>query len=160
MTHFSQIYKYATAFVLCGSAMFFIVIGQGLFWALDRAPPFKALGYTSQPTPQGQTTTIKVKVKRDLGRMCSVTYSRLFLDSKGVAWDLTEGVRLMTAKSLDELDKRNPDMLTIKVTVPEGAALGKGSVMTVLEYACTPVHQLYPIQMVVVNDVEVLPKNE
>ncbi|MDO9277120.1 MAG: hypothetical protein Q7U05_00975 [Polaromonas sp.] len=160
MSNFAKLYRLATFLLVFGASMVCVAVGQVVVWAMDRTPPFVVNSYTSSPTHRGETAKIKVTVKRDLTRMCSVTYSRMFLDAKGVAWDLTEGVRLMTAKSLDELDKRNPDMLAIKIKVPDQAAVGKGSVMTVLEYVCNPVHQLYPIPMVMVTDVDVLPKKE
>ena len=156
MTNFSRIYKMATILVFCGAAMFLAAIGQVVTWTFDRKPPFIMKSYVSEPTQRGSMAVVSVKVQRDLSRLCSVTYSRMFLDASGVMWDLTEGVRVMTAKALDELDRRNPDALTIKVLIPAGAALGKGSIMTVLEYVCNPVHQAYPIPLVMLTDVQVL----
>ncbi len=160
MSNFAKLDRVATFLLVFGASMVCVATGQVVLWAMDRTPPFVVNGYTSNPTHRGEIVKIKVDVKRELDRMCSVTYSRMFLDAKGVTWDLTEGVRLMTAKSLDELDRRNPDMLVIKIKVPEQAAAGRGSVMTVLEYVCNPVHQLYPIPMVMVTDVDVLLKKE
>jgi hypothetical protein len=156
MTNFSQLYKAATIVLLCGLSMFFVSVGQVVIWAMDRKAPFEVLSYRSTPTTRGNLVTINVEVKRHLSRMCGVTYSRVFIDSEGVTWDLTEGVRLMTAQALNELDKRNPSMLTIKVKVPQKAAVGPGAVMTVMEYTCNPIHQLYPIPVVMLTSIQVI----
>lgn len=155
MTNFSKVYKLATVLVVCGSSMFLIVLGQIAMWTREREPPFELQSYTAEPTQRGEVAVIYAKVHRDLSRMCSTTYSRTFIDSSNVPWDLTEGVRLMTANALYELDRRSPNSLTIKVRIPAGASVGKGSVMTVLEYVCNPVHQLYPIPLVLITNVEV-----
>jgi hypothetical protein len=157
MTNFSQLYKVATIVLLCGLSMFFVSVGQAVVWAMDRTPPFEVLSYKATPAPRGELVTINIEVKRDLSRMCGVTYSRVFVDSDGVTWDLTEGVRLMTAQALNELDKRNPSMLTLKIKVPQKASIGQGTVMTVMEYICNPVHQLYPIPLVMLTSIQVIP---
>ena len=153
---YAKAYKIATNMIIAGTLMMFVVTGQVVAWSMDREPPFTVVSSVSFPAKAGEVAAIRSVVKRDLDRKCSVTYSRMFIDSKGVAWDLTEGVRLMTASALNELDKRNPDSLVVKVTIPRESSEGIGSLLTVLEYTCNPVHQLYPIPVVMMTDVEVV----
>lgn len=156
MTNYEKLYKAASIMLITGAVLLLLILGQVFLWALDRSPPFSVVNYQVTPVQAGQMAVVNVSVKRDLSRMCSVTYSRMFLDSKGVTWDLTEGVRVMTAQALNELDRRNPSALTIKISIPAAAAIGPGTIMTVLEYICNPVHQAYPIPVVMLTNVEVL----
>ena len=92
----------------------------------------------------------------DLDRKCSVTYSRIFYDASGAQFDITPGVQMMTDVALNDLNRRTPDSLILSITVPPKAAPGKGALISVLDYVCNPVQQLYPVSMLVTIDVEVL----
>lgn len=155
-SNFSKMYRATTFFLVCGTAMFFLAIGQIAVWALERTPPFVVLGYTAAPVHAGYSAVVSARVHRDLDRLCSVNYSRVFIDGKGVVFDLTEGVRLMTAQALAELDKRSPDSITFSVTIPSTAAPGSGAIITAMEYQCNPVHQAKPIPVIMVSKIEIL----
>ena len=154
--NFSILYRIATCFTVFGTAMFFLAAGQVIVWAMDRTPPFVVIDHSAKAALQGETATVTARVRRALTRSCSLTYSRTFIDSKGSVYDLSEGVRLLTAQALVELDKRSPDQITFKVTVPKTAAPGPGSVFTAMEYTCNPIHQLYPIPVVMISKVDIL----
>lgn len=139
-----------------GALLLFFVGGQVLLWGLDRRVPFEMVGYTVNPALAGDTVIVRAQVRRDLARRCSVTYSRVFFDSAGSRFDLTTGAQMMNADALDDLNRRTPDSLVISVTVPPKAAPGKGALVTALDYVCNPVHQMYPVPMLLTMDVEVL----
>lgn len=156
MNNFDRIYKLASVSLVIGSMAFFLALGQVVIWGFDRAAPFHVIEYDAPPTHRGDTAVIKIGVKRDLARKCSVTYSRMFIDSKGSTFDLTDGVRMLGAAALDELNRHNPDGLTLRVKIPEAAESGRAVVLTSLEYVCNPLHQVYPIPITMTNDIIVL----
>lgn len=142
--------------IVVGGMAFLFAFGQVAIWTADRAAPFHVIEYDAPPTRRGNVVVIKIGVKRDLARRCSVTYSRMFIDAKGSTFDLTEGMRMMGATALDELNRRNPDGLTLKIKIPEAAEPGRAVVLTALEYVCNPLHQIYPIQVTMTNELIVL----
>lgn len=141
-----------TGALLC--VLFALTIG---YWVLDRDVPFKMESYTVEPVRPGLTTVVRAKVVRDLDRRCSVVFSRTFYDSQGTRYELTEGVQLMNAVALEAYNERSPDMLAFSVIVPIAASPGEGVVMTALNYECNPIHQFFPISMVLEMKVKVLP---
>ena len=155
-SNFSKLYRAATVVTVCGTVMFFLAVAQMVVWAMERTPPFTVLGYVAAPVRAGDTAIVSARVRRDLDRLCSVTYSRVLIDGKGVVFDLTEGVRLMTAQALAELDKRSPDKITFSVNIPVTASAGPGAVITAMEYQCNPIHQAKPIPVIMVSKVEIL----
>ncbi len=124
-------------------------------WAADRHPPFELLSYSADPVQPGETFLIRAHVRRDLHRMCGVKYTRLFFDSRGARYELTDNTQFMNAEALYKMNKINPGRLTVADTVPPHAARGPAQIMTVLDYTCNPVHQVYPISVVLVMDLEV-----
>lgn len=149
--------RIATAVVLAGLLLFAVALGQVLMWGLDRRAPFELDSYTANPARPGDAAIIRASVRRDLSRRCSVTYSRMFFDASGARFDVTMGAQLMNAQALDDLNRRSPDALVLSVTVPPLAAPGMGQLVSVLDYVCNPMHQLYPVAVLMTMDVEVLP---
>ena len=149
--------KATTLLVAIGSALCMIFAGQLAWWAAERSPPFEMMSYAIAPARAGETTIARALVKRDLDRRCSVVFSRVFFDSNGTRWELTEGTQMMNSSALEAYNLRSPDTLAFAVTVPATAKPGTGSVMTVLDYYCNPVHQSYPIPVVLTMNMEVLP---
>lgn len=149
-------YRAVWVVILCGAAAFLGVTLQLSLWWLDNKPPFLLIAYTVSPTERGDLAILRVNVKRDLSRDCSVTYSRMFYDAEGTRTELTPDVQLMTAEAINDLDARTPDKLVITVRVPKEAAKGLGAVVTPLEYVCNPLHQLYPIHLLLRMNLEVL----
>lgn len=156
MNMIDRIFKAASVLVLFGSLLCCIAAGQVIIWALDRDAPFVMLDYSADAAVPGSASVIRAVVRRDLSRHCGVMFSRHFFDSQGVRFELGDGAQMMNSMSLDELNRRNPDSLAFSVAVPLYAAKGRGSVVTVLNYQCNPVHQLYPVPMVLNMNLEVL----
>lgn len=146
----------ATIFLATGSLCLFGVVGQIIAWSLDYQPPFALLEYSAKAARPGEMTVVDAKVRRELHRRCSVTFSRVFFDSVGARFELTDGVQMMNALALDAFNKISPERLLLKFPIPEGASPGPGSVMTTLDYVCNPVHQWHPIPVVFTMKVEVL----
>lgn len=120
-------------------SMFIVLVclAQVVWWVFDTTPPFSVLSYTSTPTRAGGSTRIEAIVKRDLGRDCSVIFSRHLFDASGVRFDIT-GQQMMSASALKTLNEISPDKLRLNIAVPAIAAPGRALVTTVLEYRCNP----------------------
>lgn len=157
MSNVFSLRNVATVFSAVGSLCLFVVIGQIMLWSFDYMPPFAVLGYTARPAHAGDMTLIEADVRRDLERRCSVTFSRVFFDSVGTRFELTDGAQTMNALALEAFNKISPDRLLLKFPIPKGASAGTGSVMTTLDYVCNPMHQFHPIPLVLTMYVEVLP---
>jgi hypothetical protein len=155
---FRQLYVAATVMLIVGAAVFFVMLIQFGMWAADRTAPFQLLSYDAPPTRAGEEVVIKARAHRDLSRKCSAIYSRMFIDSRGNMFDLTEGTRMVNADTITEMNRRSPDGLTIKVQIPANAEPGPAVVMTALEYVCNPLHQIYPIQVTLLENMIVLEK--
>ena len=146
----------ATILVLVGIALMALVVTQLVIWGLDRRVPFAMTGYHANPALPGDVVIVRAVVERDLSRKCSVSYSRMFFDSAGSRYDITSGAQMMNADALDDLNRRNPNALVLSVTLPPQATPGKGALVTVLDYACNPMHQLFPVPVLLTMDVDVL----
>jgi hypothetical protein len=151
-----KINRVATVTILIGIFLIFGALAQVIVWSLDRSPPFVMVSYTSKPTKAGDVVIFRATVKREMHRHCSVTYSRMFYDSSGSRYDITEGAQIMNSIALDDQNRRTPDSLILSVKVPSAATPGVGVLITVLDYECNPVHKLYPIPVLLTMDVEVL----
>lgn len=148
---------FLTTLVVMGAGLCLVFAATLVWWAADRDAPFVMLEYRVAPAKAGTNTTVYAEVRRDLARNCSVNFSRAFYDSKGVRFDLTEGPQLMNRAALEAFDQRSPNILAFNVNIPLGARPGMGAIVTALDYQCNPVHQKWPISMVLNMDVEVLP---
>lgn len=156
MNPMQHLNRAATVLAVIGMFFVLLAIGQIIFWGVDRSVPFRIVSYVSNPALPGDTVIFHAKVKRDLQRHCSVTYSRMFHDSAGSWFDITPGRQMMSTDAINALNQRTPDSLILSVTVPPKAAPGKGSLVSVLDYVCNPTHLLYPVPMLMTMDVEVL----
>lgn len=149
--------RVCTVIVVVGFLLFTAFATQIGIWLADRDAPFVMLNYEPVTGRPGDTVVMRADVKRDLGRRCSVLFSRSFWDAKGARTELTEGAQLMNGTALTELDRRQPGYLLFSVDIPKQAASGVGTVLTVLDYQCNPVHQVYPISIILKMDLEVKP---
>lgn len=157
MNALQSVNRVASVITLIGSVALFGVAIALCWWALDRNPPFVMKSYETTPAAPGGYVFVSAKVERDVTRHCSTTFSRVFFDSKGTRYDLSEGAHFMNASALEEQNKMMPGKLVLSIKVPEHAAPGKAVLMTVLDYECNPVHMLKPIPVVLVMNLEVLP---
>lgn len=156
MNPLQHLNRATTAALLLGALCLLLAMGQLMAWGLDRRVPFHLVSYAAEPTLPGDTLIVRATVERDLARHCSVIYSRMFHDSSGARFDITAGAQAMNADALDDLNRRTPDALVLSITVPPMASPGIGALVTSLDYVCNPMHQLYPVSVLMMIDVEVL----
>ena len=145
----------ASYLIYLGAVCVLLAGFQVIRWTLDYMPPFALFDYTSSPAKPGEVLTIRANVRRDLGRRCSVHYSRSFFDSTGTRFDMASE-QFMNADAIEELNRKLPDKLILTLAVPAHATPGKGAVMVALDYKCNPLQSHYPISMILMMDVEVL----
>ena len=151
-----KINRVLTGSVILGLAFFIAFAAQLVWWSLDRTAPFELVSYVAPSARPGDTITIRAKVHRNLTKSCSVLFSRSFFDSAGTRFELTDGAQLMNHASLQVMNDRTPDALYVSIKVPLWAAPGSAIILTTLDYQCNPMHQLYPISVVMVLNMEVI----
>ena len=156
MNPIQHLNRAATIAVVIGTIFVLLAIGQIIAWGIDRRVPFRVISYVTNAALPGDTVIVRANVERNLHRKCAVTYSRMFHDAAGAQFDITPGAQMMTADAWNDWNRRTPDTLILSVTIPPKAAPGKGALISVLDYVCNPVHQLYPVPMLMTMDVEVL----
>lgn len=156
MLEIQKLNRAATVVVLLGVVLLLLALGQVTVWALDRRAPFEMVSYEPRPTRAGEAAIFRAVVKRDVSRSCSSSYSRLFYDSTGSRFDVTTGEQIMSADALSDLARRSPAAMVLSVVIPPAAAPGPGALVTVVNYVCNPLHQIFPVTVLLVMDVEVL----
>ena len=127
-----------------------------LYWALDRAPPFEMVEYTVTNAKRGETAYVNAKVRRDVGRDCTVTFTRYLMDSNKARHDIG-GSQYMTAAALQRMERDMPDSLRLAVHIPEYVPVGPATLVTALEYRCNPTHALWPMDVLLEMRLGVLP---
>ena len=143
-------YLGAAWIVIFMSAAGFIVM------ALDRSPPFQSISYVSTPAKAGGTAYIDAKVSRDLTRRCDVSFSRFFIDKSGTRWEVTP-MTYVSAKGLQSFDTASKDRLRLPINIQPGASVGPAKFIVTLAYTCNVLHNIWPIDVVLEYDFEVLP---
>ncbi len=134
-----------------------VAVGQVIWWALDRSPPFRVLSHQVNSPHAGGVLTVRAKVQRDLERDCSVTFSRYLFDRNGTRHENT-GPQVMTAQAIRNMDAMAPGELNEQMLVPANFPPGPGSMTTVLEYRCNPLQYVArPIPVEMNIPFEVLP---
>ena len=126
------------------------------YMVLDSSPPFKALGYTVNKPRAGELLRADVLVARDLGRECSVEFSRHLFDSRGTRWEVQPQTNMPSA-AIRQLEDQAPGHLKLAIAVPSGMAPGPARLVTPLEYACNPWHAVRPIVVMMTIEFEVSP---
>jgi hypothetical protein len=116
-------------------------------WALDRRAPFEILSVEPAMAAPGQSITLSARVRRDIERDCSVTYTRHIYDGANFRHDL-EGAQRMNVEAIRAMDARTPNMLHVALHVPVNAAPGGAALVTTLDYECNPLHAAWPIHVV------------
>mgnify|MGYP003510480865 CR=1 FL=1 len=134
-----------------------VSVGQVIWWAMDRSPPFRVLSHQVNSPHAGGVLTVRAKVQRDLERDCSVTFSHYLLDRNGARHENT-GQQVMTAQAIRNMDAMAPGELNVQMLVPANFPPGPGSMTTVLEYRCNPLQYVArPIPVEMNIPFEVLP---
>jgi hypothetical protein len=116
-------------------------------WAVDRAPPFEILSVDPAMAAPGQQVQLTARVRRDVDRYCSVTYTRHIYDGANFRHDL-EGAQRMNVEAIRAMDARAPGMLHVALRVPADAVPGSAALVTTLDYECNPLHAAWPIHVV------------
>lgn len=136
--------------------MFWLCVGQLLAWASQHTPPFEVISYETASVKRGDTAFVVVKVKRDLGRKCYVTFSRYLFDSKGYRYAFGKE-ESMTPSGLTRLENLNPGELRLALPIPDSISPGTARYVTDLSYRCNPFHVLQPVAMTMEIPLEILP---
>lgn len=127
--------------------LFKTIIVAGLvalgWFAMDRTPPFAVLDTPPAFARPGEWLRMTAEVRRDTSRNCDTTFSRYLFDANATRYDL--GHSIMSAQMIAAMEKRHPGKLPIAVLVPMSAEPGQARIVTVLEYRCNKVHNLWPI---------------
>lgn len=149
LTSWLERYIFVSWMILAGTGII------ALYWALDRSPPFVLGTYTVFNAPPGETMFLNANVERASERDCAVRFSRYLVDSNKVRHEIVPaGFMLSTA--LKDLERESPNQLRIALRVPVAAAPGPGALVTNLEYQCNPLHSVWPIDVLLRMDIEVL----
>lgn len=142
-------------YIFVSWAIIAVCATAGAWWAFDRSPPFLLGSYTVYDAAPGQTMFINANVKRDLSRECSTRFSR-YLYSNGVRHEIS-GSQYMSAAAIADMDKQMPDALRMAVRIPPDIVPGPATLVTALEYTCNPLHQVWPIDVLMRMNVRILP---
>lgn len=135
--------------------MHVLVAGQLIVWGLDRQSPFVLDSYTATNATPGGTVFFVGNVERNVSRKCSVEYSRTIYDKNNFSYDVS-GMQLRSPDALTNLDTRSPSRLLVAVELPTGIPPGPATMLTVLNYRCNMVHNVWPIRVTLPMKFEVL----
>lgn len=128
------------------TAMLLLCLGQILWWAFERTPPFKLLTYSVEhPIFPGGPLKIVLNVERDLTRRCSVHIERYVTDGKG--YRMYFPTLDLSHSALVHLELNSPGVNKILLMVPQEAHPGLSAYGNMLSYACNPVHKIWPMVM-------------
>ena len=127
-----------------------------LYWALDRTPPFVMTNYTVFNSSRGETAYVNATVERDVGRDCTVNFVRYLIDANKARHDIG-GTQYMTAAALRQMERDMPDSLRLAVRIHADVPAGPATLVTALEYRCNPLHALWPMDVLLEMQLEVLP---
>lgn len=137
-----------------------VIIGAcalvALYWALDRTPPFVMHEYTVFNASRGETAYVNATVERDVGRDCTVNFVRYLIDANKARHDIG-GTQHMTAAALQQMERDMPNSVRLAVRIPADAPVGPATLVAALEYRCNPMHALWPIDVLMLIDLKVLP---
>lgn len=134
-----------------------VSIGQVVWWALDRSPPFRVDSYTIAPVRQGDTVVLDAKVWRDIDRGCSVTLSNNLYDSTGARHVIEPPMRF-TPGDIAALERKTPGRMSRKIQLPDVVPAGPASIVSSMSYECNPLQEiLRPIYVQAEYGFDVLP---
>lgn len=145
MTVIAWLDKLAQRFLWAAKVTILVSIGLVIYYAADRAPPFTVISVEPAEALPGDTVTIHATVSRDMTRRCSADMSRYVFDSGNTRFDL--GTSFFTPEVIRDMETRAPGRLTISIKVPEDAKSGPARMVSVLNYRCNRVHNIYPIEV-------------
>lgn len=118
-----------------------------VIWSVDRHPPFEVLATAPAMVAPGEIVDLVADVRRDTDRGCSARFTRHIYDGASSRHDL-EGVQIINAEGIRDIERRTPGQLWVSVRVPSKATPGQASLVTNLDYTCNPLHGLWPIHVI------------
>ena len=121
----------------------------------NRAPPFKVLSVEPATVRPGDYVRIHASVWRDQNRQCSAEYSRYMFDRDGLRYDM--GSSFASVAMIAAMEAKTPGRLSVAAQVPASIVPGRASIQTVLNYACNPAQQFFPIEVLTEMPFYVLP---
>lgn len=134
-----------------------VSIGQVIWWALDRDPPFRVDSVRVTNARQGGLVHIDAEVFRDVRRDCGVTLSSHIYDSTGARF-VVDGSTIISSAGIAALERKSPGKLRRTIQLPEGVAVGPASVVSSMAYTCNLMQEVFrPIQVQTEFQFEVLP---
>ena len=134
--------------------VFTLIVTAWMF--TDRDAPFAVLSVEPAAARPGELVTIRANVRRDVHRKCSVSFSRAIFDRHGTRVEDLGG-NVFTAGMIEELERRTPGRLAVRIRVPADMEPGQGELVSSLEYTCNRTHVLLPIPVVTTMPFTVLP---
>jgi hypothetical protein len=126
-----------------------------LYYAADRAPPFRLVSSEPAEAQAGEFVTIRSVVRRDTARGCNAEFSRFIFDAAGARFDL--GTAAMSADAIAKMERLTPGRLVLSFRVPNSMAPGPAVLQTVVYHQCNRVHALWPIVTTIEMPFVVLP---
>jgi hypothetical protein len=128
-------------------SVIFLALFQVALWAADRRPPFTVLeGTIVPPTVAGGVLRIEGKVIRDLTRNCNLFVTQWVEDRVGFRHYLASVE--MQAESIRKLEEISPGLTRYAPALPPGIPAGSAVYHAESQYACNPVHALWPITII------------
>ena len=138
------------------SAVIGIALAQVGVWAFDRDPPYKLLSVDPAISRRGEYVDLTAHVWRDVHRGCAAEFVRFLYTSAGYRVDM-EGAQFISARNLEQMERRDPGMLRLKLFVPVMMVAGRTKLVTEIRYICNPLHHLWPIEVTTTMPFDVLP---
>ena len=134
-----------------------VSVGQVIWWALDREPPFKVKEVRVTNSAPGGVVHVDAEVFRDMSRDCGVTVSTHLYDATGARFTI-DATQIISCAGVAAIERKTPGKLRRTLQIPMGAAPGPASLVSSMSYTCNPLQELMrPIHVQTEFQFEVLP---
>ena len=138
--------RFAEQFIWIPYVIVVALMVVAAWWSLDREPPVQILKMIEvTDAAPGEVVHMRIAVRRDTSRQCTVESNRQIIDGDGYKWPL-DNVYLTPSQIVAD-DAASPGETRIAFVVPLGAQPGPATWQTVLHYVCNPIHQVWPIKV-------------
>ena len=134
-----------------------VSVGQVVWWAMDRSPPFRVDAVRVTNAQQGGLVHIDAEVFRDIRRECGVTVSTHLYDVTGARFTI-DATSIISSAGISALERKTPGKLLRTIQLPAGVAVGPASMVSSMAYTCNPLQEMMrPIHVQTEFQFEVLP---
>ena len=134
-----------------------VSVGQVVWWAMDRSPPFRVDAVRVTNAQQGGLVHIDAEVFRDIRRVCGVTVSTHLYDVTGARFTI-DATSIISSAGISALERKTPGKLLRTIQLPAGVAVGPASMVSSMAYTCNPLQEMMrPIHVQTEFQFEVLP---